>query len=268
MVRYLTPAKICLLALLELYVEGAVPSEAILPVLSFVTSHLLDRDSAVSGERSSRWTKAERTVSLVIAIKDFEKLLSSYPFLMGMPGRRLWDQFLDKLWDINSLDALHQFMDNLSHLLAKTRAELRREALGQSPEPEAGIKLSRNSLLGAFIRRAKVELGRLPWHDVTILWQDFVRYRQPTSLYMRRKNPAFGRLDFDSVLSMSKQEGWDPGRVAVLASIAYGDMLNGDSRSTLPVSTDDIELLLEFQIEQMQSKCGHPLCFPAGSHKR
>lgn len=254
MVRFLTPARIGLLALIELYVEDAVPSEAILPVLSFITSHLLDRDSATSSDRSSRWTKAERTVSLIITIKDFEKLLGSYPFLMGMPGRKLWDQFLDKLWDINSLDALHQFMEGSSRMLAKSKAELKREARGGSPVPETGIKLSKHSLLGAFVRRAKVEISRLPWHDITDLWQDFVRYRQPTSPYMKRKNPNFGRLDFDCVLSMGKEEGWDPESVSVLASIAYGDMLNGDHNSTLPVSTDDVEVLLEFQIGQMQSK--------------
>jgi anaphase-promoting complex subunit 5 len=253
MVRYLTPAKICLLVLLELYVEEAVPSEATLPVLTFITSHLLDRDSAHAVDRSSRWTKAERTASLIVTIKDFEKLLSSYPFLMGMPGRRLWDQFLDKLWRISSLDTLHQFMNNLPQLLAKTKAELQREMPGQSPESKRGIELSRNSLLGSFVRRARVELSRLPWHDVTTLWKDFVRYRQPTLIYMQRKNLTFGELAFDSVLSTGQHEGLACERAAVLASIVYGDMLDGDKGARLPVSTDDIEVLLEFQIEQMQS---------------
>lgn len=259
MARYLTPSKIGLLALIELYTEEAVPSDAIHPVLSFITSHLTDRDMATTATANEgRWGKAERAVSLIIGIKDFEKLLGSYPFLMGMPGRRLWDQFLGKLWDINSLDALHVFIENQSNILAKTKQELRRQAAGASPEPEPGIKLSRNSLFGSFIRRAKVELGRLRWHDTTELWKDFVRYRQPTATYLRRKVPGFGRLSFDNVLLMG-QEDWDPGSVSTLASVAYGDMLSDNKTSTLPVSTDDIEGLLDFQIDQMQSTCKNAL---------
>lgn len=242
MARYLTPAKIGLLALIELYTEGAVPSDAILPVLSFITSHLMDLDSSTTPlDGSTRWGKAEKTVSLVIAIKDFEKLLASYPFLMGMPGRKLWDQFLGKLWDINSLDALHVFIENLPNMLARPKEE------------ESGIRLSKNSVFGSFIRRAKVELTRLPWHETTELWRDFVRYRQPTAHYLRRKVPGFGRLSFDNVLLTGERQDWDPESISTLASVAYGDMLAGGQTSALPVSTDDIETLLEFQIERMES---------------
>src|SRR6185437_5146035 len=95
MSRYLTPAKIGLLALIELYTEGDVPSESTIPVLSFLTSHLIDSDLALphppqatpthatlstadhSGATpgASRWRRAEAAVSLVISISDFEKLL-------------------------------------------------------------------------------------------------------------------------------------------------------------------------------------------------
>ncbi|KAF4119841.1 anaphase-promoting complex subunit 5 [Geosmithia morbida] len=253
MARYLTPAKIGLLALIELYTEDAVPSDAIHPVLSFITSHLLDRDPSMAAlTRTDRWGKVERTVGLIIDIKDFEKLLGSYPFLLGVPGRRLWDQFLVKLWDINSLDAMHTFIENLSNMLAKSKLELRREAGGRSPEPEPGIRLTKNSLFGAFIRRSKVELDRLRWNDTTDLWRDFVRYRQPTAQYLKRRKPGFSRLSFDNVLLVGEQEGWDAEGVSALASVAYGDMLSGDQTGTLPVSTDDIESLLEFQIDQIQ----------------
>ncbi|KAF5022312.1 hypothetical protein F66182_5641 [Fusarium sp. NRRL 66182] len=254
MARYLNPAKIGLLVLVELYIEGAVPSDAILPVLSFVTSHLMDHTPAnVSADHSDRWGRAEHTVSLVISIKDFEKLLGSYAFVMGMPGPRLWDQFLGKLWDINSLDALHTFFDNLSDMLAKTKEDRKRLAeLGQPEEEDQGIKLSANSPFGTFVRRARLEYQRLRFHDCTELWKHFVRYRQPTAPYLKRKIPGFGRLSFDNVLLVGEQEDWDHRSVMELASVAYGDMLTGDHNGSLSVSTDDIESLLEFQIEQMQ----------------
>lgn len=257
MARYLTPAKVGLLVLLELYVEEAMPSDAVVPVLSFIASHIVGYDpSGPAISQAMRWTKAERAVSLVISIKDFEKLLSGYPFLKGLPGKRLWDQFLSKLWGIDSLYALEGFVNQLSSLLPRTKDNLRKEGLDPD-QHEPGVKLSPNSPLGAFVRRARLEYQRLHFHDCTELWKDFVRYRQPTSHYQKRKNPDFSRYSFDNVLLRGELEDWDVDKVASLASVAYGDMLAGDHTGSLPVSIDDVENLLDFQIEQMQSKSDH-----------
>lgn len=262
MARYLTPAKIGLLALVELYTDEHVPSTAIIPVLSFITSRLLDPDPqslTTAASIENRWQKAESTVSLVIGIKDFEKLLSAHSVVVGLPGRKLWDTFLAKLWDINSLDALHEFFGRQSKCLVKTKEELRQlgiegDAAAQEQLKRAGTTLSRNSPLGQFVRRSQLEFSRLRFHDVTQLWTDFVQYRQPTAGYLRRRNPSFGRLSFDNVLMTGDQADWDPEGVAALTSVVYGDMVSSGTPSAIPVSTDDIELLLEFQIDQMQSQ--------------
>ncbi|KAF9872188.1 anaphase-promoting complex protein [Colletotrichum karsti] len=257
MARYLTPAKIGLLALLELYTDEHVPTTAIIPVLSFITSHLLDPDPqtlTTTASRDTRWKKAESTVSLVISIKDFEKLLSAHSVVVGLPGRKLWDTFLTKLWSINSLDLLHEFFDRQSKCLAKTKEELRRLGIENeaAQQQQTAITLSRNSPLGTFVRRCQLEFTRLLFHDTAQLWTDFVQYRQPTAGYLRRRNPSFGRLSFDDVLMAGNQGDWDPEGVAALTSVVYGDMISTGRLSAVPVSTDDIELLLEFQIEQMQ----------------
>ncbi|KAK8073846.1 hypothetical protein PG994_004745 [Apiospora phragmitis] len=229
MSRFLTPAKIGLLALIELHIDKAVPTSSIVDVLSFITSHLIDREiSGQPANGASRWEKAERTVSLVISIADFEKVLSPHTAASGMPGRSLWYVFLDKLWKINSLDALHEFFERRSELLVKTKEELRRNTeLGVTPPAR-----------------------RLRFHDALDLWKDFVKYRQTTAAFYRKKTPSFQRLSFDNVLLEGEMTwGCD---VEAVASVAYGDMLRDDPSSTLPVSTDDIEKLLEFQIEQMQ----------------
>ncbi|KAK6856944.1 anaphase-promoting complex subunit 5-domain-containing protein [Apiospora arundinis] len=252
MSRFLTPAKIGLLALIELYVDKAVPTSSIVEVLSFITSHLIDRDiSSGPANGQGHWEKAERTVSLVISIADFEKVLSPHTAASGMPGRSLWYVFLDKLWKINSLDALHEFFERRSDLLVKTKEDLRRDTeLGVTPPGPEVILLSRNSPFGAFIRRAQLEFTRLRFHDALELWKDFVKYRQTTAAFYRKKTPSFQRLSFDNVL-LEGELTWG-GSVEAVASVAYGDMLRDDPSSTLPVSTDDIEKLLEFQIEQMQ----------------
>ncbi|KAJ0326188.1 hypothetical protein COL5a_007011 [Colletotrichum fioriniae] len=266
MARYLTPAKIGLLALIELYTDEHVPATAIIPVLSFITSHLLDPDPQSftnTASKDTRWRKAESTVSLVIGIKDFEKLLSAHSVVVGLPGRKLWDTFLAKLWGINSLDLLHDFFARQSQCLAKTKEELLRAAGGdetiaaqllQEQQQKSGITLSRNSPLGQFVRRCQLEFTRLLFHDATQLWTDFVQYRQPTAGYLRKRNPSFGRLSFDNVLMTGEQSEWDLEGVAALTSVVYGDMVRNGTPAAVPVSTDDIELLLEFQIEQMQSK--------------
>ncbi|KAH6651809.1 anaphase-promoting complex subunit 5-domain-containing protein [Truncatella angustata] len=251
MSRFLTPAKIGLLALIELYVEKAVPISAMVEVLSFTTSHLIDSDITRSVNASGHWKKAESTVSLVISIADFEKVLGPYTAAAGIPGRSLWYVFLDKLWKINSLDALHEFFERRADLLAKTKEETRRDAeMGIEPPDAEAIVLSRNSPLGAFIRKGQLEFSRLRFENAFELWKDFVKYRQTTAAYYRKKTPSFQRLSFDNVL-LEGEHGWGED-IEAIASVAYGDMLRDDPTSTLPVSTDDIEKLLEFQIEQMQ----------------
>ncbi|KAK1452726.1 anaphase-promoting complex protein [Colletotrichum cuscutae] len=258
MARYLTPAKIGLLALIELYTDEHVPATAIIPVLSFITSHLLDPDPQSftnTASKDTRWRKAESTVSLVIGIKDFEKLLSAHSVVVGLPGRKLWDTFLAKLWGINSLDLLHDFFARQSQCLAKTKEELLRAAGGdetiaaqllQEQQQKPGITLSRNSPLGQFVRRCQLEFTRLLFHDATQLWTDFVQYRQPTAGYLRKRNPSFGRLSFDNVLMTGEQSEWDLEGVAALTSVVYGDMVRNGTPAAVPVSTDDIELLLDF----------------------
>jgi anaphase-promoting complex subunit 5 len=252
MSRFLNPAKVGLLALIELYTNKTVPASSMVDVLSFITSHLIDNDnSTLASSAKTQWERAERTVSLVISISDFEKVLSPHTAASGMPGRNLWYVFVHKLWKIDSLDALHKFFDDCSGLLAKTKDELRKDAeMGIPPPPPEIVQLSRNSPFGAFVRRSQLEFTRLRFHDATELWKSFVKYRQTTAAYYRKKTPSFQRLSFDNVLLNGANE-WGQG-VETIASVAYGDMLRDDADATMPVSTDDIEKLLEFQIDQMQ----------------
>jgi len=293
MSRYLTPAKIGLLALIELYVEQAVPNDAILPVLGFLTSHILDVDlivppnpnnprslaatnhgsfsqSAAAGASATdtrhQWQRAESVIGLVVSIKDFETVLLPFAAADRIPGRRLWDRFLEKLWGIDSLNALQEFFERRTDLLARTKEELRAMAeAGEEVPPrwrEGAVLLGRNSPFGAFVRRVSLEFARLQFNHSAELWKAFVKYRQPTAGYWRRRNPQYGRLSFDSVLMTGEHE-WGGAETEELAVAAYGDMLleglggghgEGGKSDRLPVSTDDVDNLLEYQVEQIQSK--------------
>ena len=98
-----------------------------------------------------------------------------------------------------------------------------RELAENGEEPPSGVLLARNSPLGVFVRRLDLEFSNLQFDHASELWMMFVKYRQPTAAYWRRRNPHFNRLSFDSVLLTGEHE-WGP-QTDELAVAAYGNML-------------------------------------------
>lgn len=246
MPRFLTPAKIGLLALIELYTYAIVPTSATIPVLSFIIDQLLPSKSSSSNPTASE------SLSFLPSVKAFETLLAAHPSASGVPGRTLWDYFLKKLWEIDSLDALHNFFDESSNLLVKARDEIKKDGeIGIPPPAPDMIVLSRTSPFGSFVRRAKVEFDRLPFSDSVSLWTSFVRWRQDTAAYWARRNGGLRRWTGDKALSEGEAQ-WGAEATEMFETIAYHDVLDG-GRVEGSVSTDDVEKLLEFQVDQMQS---------------
>ena len=240
MSRYLTSSKIGLLALISLYCDSVVPSTATIPILSFLVCHLLPASVVTSAKESSSATR-----NLGISIEDFQK--STIILVSGIPGRTVWDLLLKKLWEINSLDALNVFFDGLSLLLEKTPEQQERDAEeGIMPESHR-VLLSRVAPLGAFVRRAQLEFTRLQIHDSIMLWKSFVDYREPTLPLWRKRNPSAGKKTFDTNLEDYHLHLGDR-----LTEIAYGDLDDSNRKEAL-ISTDDVEKLLEYQVDQMQS---------------
>lgn len=242
MSRYLTPSKIGLLALISLYADSVVPSTATVPVLSFLVSHLLPVESSAPGNDLVMPSR-----SFVIAMDHFQKATITHA--SGIPGRTIWDLFLKKLWEINSFDSLHFFFDNLSLLLVKTHEELHRAGENGRLADSKRIILSRGSPLGAFVRRAQLEFTRLQLHDGIILWKSFITYRAPTLALWKRRNPASEKLSFDFNLLENPYNSDDR-----LVNLVYSDVMIGTHKEA-SVSTDDMEKLLEYQVDQLQSMC-------------
>lgn len=243
MSRYLTPSKLGLLALISLYTDSVVPSTATISVLSFLVSHLLPIEPSGAGDEV-----VSPHCDLIITLDSFRKatiILSS-----GVPGRTIWDLFLKKIWEINSFDALHCFFDTLPYFLEKTVEESQNTVEDRAANSKP-ILLSRVSPLGAFIRRAQLEFTRLQFQDGILLWKNFVGYRASTLLLWKRRNPAAGRNTFDSNLHEAC-----PGIDWRLTELVYGD-ITGDIPKEPTVSTDDVEKILEYQVEQMQSMPKH-----------
>ena len=240
MSRYLTPSKVGLLALITIYTESLVPTAASIPILSFIVSHLLSRKTSnclIDPVRSN--------YSFTISIENFQEVAINHP--SGIPGRTVWDLLLKKLWEINSFDALHVFFDSLASLLQKDREEIQRDAENGVLQRYGRILLSKSSPFGAFVRRAQLEFTRLQLHDGIVLWKTFIKYREPTLPMWRRRNPSVGATTFDAnLVNGNFNLNHD------VTSILYKDLADADCKEA-SVSTEDVEKLLEFQIDQMQS---------------
>ena len=240
MSRYLTPSKIALLALISLYVESGIPSAAVIPVLSFLVSHVLPVNSAASQNKASL-----QSGHFTLAIEEYQKATISHP--SGIPGRTVWDLLLDKIWKLNSFDALHCFFNTLSSLLQKASEQRQQDADDRFNSNSNHIRLSRASPMGLFVRRAQLEFTRLQFHDSVTLWRSFIAYRAPTLSQWKKRNQTAGHNSFDANL---KEENLNLGDR--LTDIVYGELAAGVDRDA-SISTEDVEKLLEYQVDQMQS---------------
>ena len=242
MARYLTPSKIVLLSLIYLYTDSLVPTAAAIPILSFIVSHLIPLDTVSSSYDLSTVSKSQ---SFIISIEDFQRVCASQA--SGIPGRTIWDLLLKRLWDIDSFDALHVFFDQLTTLLVRTREEQQRDDEQGIVIPKNNrILLSRVSPLGTFVRRAHLELVKNPFNESVNLWKNFISYRQSTWTLWKKRNPLASRESFDVNLGGNIVQDR-------LADAVYGRDLNQGMQATSIVSTDDLERLLEFQVDEMQS---------------
>ncbi|KAL8870082.1 MAG: hypothetical protein Q9174_003788 [Haloplaca sp. 1 TL-2023] len=240
MSRYLTPSKVGLVVLIDLYCDGLLPSSATIPVLSFLASHFL----LASSKCTSR-VKHDTNGDLLVSIGQLQSATIKHP--SAIPGRTIWDLVLKRLWTINSLDALHVFTDGLLLLLEKPFGEDASGDDGLNTLRTKRILLSRNSPLGAFVRRLHLEFTRLQFSDAASLWKDLIVYRAPTLGFWKRRNPAARSQDFDINL-----QGYLGGTSSDLLEIVYGD-LSQKTPESVNNSMDDLEKLYEHQIAIMQS---------------
>ncbi|KAI9824674.1 MAG: hypothetical protein M1819_000827 [Sarea resinae] len=234
----MSPPKVGLLALICIYTDSVVPTASTIPILSFIASHVINFEAVTSGISVKRDFKA------ILSIDDFQRATITQSSTFA--GRTIWDLFLRKLWEINSLDALHVFFDNLGALLAKTGEDLRRESEQDVTPVEEKILLSRASPLGTFVRRAQMDFTQLQFHDAVALWKSFIVYRSSTLDMWRRRNPSAEGSGLDVNLEASMLDWEDD-----LTKVVYGDSLDEQGMQGL-VSSNDYEKLLEFQVEEMQ----------------
>lgn len=232
MPRYLTPSKIGLLTLISVYVEGHVSATATVPVLSFLITNLLPPRYNIKSEISKT----------SLSIQDFQNALSK--LTSDFPGRTIWDLFLRRLWQFDSLDSLHVFFEVLPNLLAKTRDQLIQDRDNGHTQSNQGIRLSRTSPLGLFLRRAQVEFVRMQMEDGVRLWKSLLLFREPSRVIVRKRNPSVSKTGFDINIPLD----------GPVHDALYGNLIQSPTSITC---AHDMEMLLDFQLEKIQSEYRH-----------
>ena len=221
MSRFLTPAKVSLLTLIAIYCDGYVSKEGTVPVLSFITGHIIPSVNDVQKSRDSLRTYASMT------LQDIQNVLKGIKSPKP-PADLLWGNFLYASWRVENLDMMFDFFSNL-HQLFRDR-------------PHAYVSLTSTSLMGVFVRRAVVEFERLGFQDAVSLWMEYKSYRAAGT-------PASFPARFED-----GTEWEDHTSSAFNIKLVLENALERDVEFSGNASSSDVEKLLGFQIEKMQSK--------------
>jgi anaphase-promoting complex subunit 5 len=234
--RYLTPHKIGLLVLANLYCKSAISSSSVVPVLAFILSHSIP--PAFCHARTSTTVQHDTAGPSIQTLEDVLQTNSS-----TMPGRTLLDVFLKCLWEINSFDALDNLFAEIYDLFQPSKDDPESENLSTDR-----IYLSKTSPLGAFVRKARLEFVRLQFDDALKLWDAFIAYRAPTAQWTKR----LAGLSASGVDINAANMALEPGDA--LFRVAYPELHEEVVGEPL-LSVDDVEHLLDFQLQRMQSAC-------------
>lgn len=237
MPRYLNPSKVCLLVLVSLYCDDYVPKSAAVPVLAFLVS------CVHRGDVGSAATKPVSNASLTI--EELETTLA--PHYSKVTGRSLFQTFLNRLWSIDCLYALHKFFTELGCYLTQSRQGRAKNADIQRKDATR-VLLSPVSPIGVFLRRSQLEFARLQFEDSVKLWVALVHFRGPAESSWRRMHPS-APLDIPDVNMSTIEERLR----ADLSETMYGNQ--EENAGTPSLTTDEIERILEFQLERLQSQC-------------
>jgi anaphase-promoting complex subunit 5 len=239
MTRYLTSSKIGLLALAVLLTEGVVSNDSIVPVISFIIYRILPQLATDCDAHADA-----RTAPLIMSIADFEAAIKSLP--SAVPGRTLLDKFLDKLWSLNNLHRLHEFFRDLNLIMYHIRPPGQAEQEGDWLSKNE-IWVHRASPVGMFMRRCHVEFFRLQFDDIAKLWNSFLKFRGPSKEQWQRRHSASRSPLLDTNLADKNMTD-----VSQLALVLYPNPSRVD-QDILDLSREEMERLLEFQLERLQS---------------
>jgi anaphase-promoting complex subunit 5 len=271
--RHVNPTKVGLLILINFFVDQCISHDAIIPVLSFIISSVMPLELS-----NADFDPSPKPPPLSFSVHDFWIALEDLETDIGL---QLHNVFLFALWKIDSLYAFHEFFRTLEALYVKDDRQRRYLELFH---PDL-VRLSAESPLGSFVRRAQLDFSRLQIDDTMILFVSFIKFRAPTEGMWRKNFPTLAyrtTVDFNlfamgvgppqSLLppNLPPFKKWLPtideefiaGLVepnSLLAQAVY-PLVNTCYSS---LGDEDIDRLLEFQIYKLESKSTIPPLHPS-----
>ncbi|OLL22083.1 Anaphase-promoting complex subunit 5 [Neolecta irregularis DAH-3] len=147
--RYLSPHKVALVVLVEIYCAVLLPPRHTTHVLSLVIDHI-DVKDGIQLTLQQLQTETQNCDSSIL-------------------GRTVCHLLLKKLWDIHSFDDFNHFMYALPTFLVQRNTSV--------PIDRRLILLSITSVLGRFIRRCSLEFNRMTFEESVHFWKAFIAYR-------------------------------------------------------------------------------------------
>lgn len=216
MPRFLTPARLCLLALIDIYVSDQTPATARLNLLDFIAAHISTAVNDHHGELKSIAETRQDASSLLAPLGTSQS---------QVPGRSILDVCLNALWSMQSLDHLQLLFDKVALLTTD---------LARPGTDDKQTKVSRASPIGQFIRRCCVEWTRQQFAESESLWSSFARYKESTYDLWAQRNP-----------DASKE-------LEELAEARFALYVGGSAHKPALASSEDIDSLLAASIQQLQ----------------
>ncbi|CAK7565218.1 MAG: APC5 protein [Sporothrix epigloea] len=263
--RYISPARIVLLLLIDIYCSNsAVQEEDDDFILELITSYCADPYAQPNNERQrylARWQRALLCVDLLRSPQSVRPALQQcfvassvidHTDREAAPLRvTIWDDLVARMWlRLVSLDNMGPFFESILLNLAPTYAELRaqRELGIEDPVDDGRILLHRRAPLGAVVYQACHEYQQLSFGERCEIWEDYVRYRNPTRTdfdILWPHDSGVSDLLFDAVLT-ENQADWGA-QTDTVARVVFDRMLKTTAVSS---SLDDIDKLVALLVER------------------
>jgi len=176
--RHLTPSRITLLILADLYLTtDEIPQTAQLAILKLMSRQIIQTSESDDIDIETRLKASTSDISY------FADVLSKLPSVI--PGRNVYDRLLTRIWALDGLDTLFVFFEQVKGLVVVTGPKTAPAAVNASTK----AKVSRFSPLGQFIRRCSHEFERLQFPDVQKLYAALQAYRSSSYSIWSNLNP-------------------------------------------------------------------------------
>ncbi|ODQ68149.1 hypothetical protein NADFUDRAFT_48801 [Nadsonia fulvescens var. elongata DSM 6958] len=258
---YLAPYKIALLSLITLYCEGYIPRKERMNVISKILPYIdlfgREQTYGLTDKSNKNGDQGEVENGLNLPLSELKQLIGA-DNMSTMPGRTIYELVLEKVWQLNSLDAFHTFMYSLRSYITSGKPE----DLNDERAMKLGLSklLSSSSILGSFFRKSGLAFDYLSFEDFSSLWRALVSYRNETfSDYKHIHAPEFeeiyDELQQDLVVHDVDIQGFlENDYIRNMVNLEIGESSAGPK--ILFIANQDLEYLLEYQVEAFENYGG------------